>query len=34
MREHKRRALEPFPALWQLANRLLDDAVASGTLPP
>jgi len=34
MREYKRAALEPYPALWALAQRLLDDAVARGVLAP
>lgn len=33
MREHKRAAIEPYPELWALAQRLLDDAVARGVLP-
>lgn len=34
MRERKRPALEPYPELWALAQRLLDDAVARGALQP
>lgn len=34
MRDYKRAALEPYPALWALAQRLLDDAVRRGVLPP
>ncbi|MEQ9138662.1 MAG: HD domain-containing protein [Thalassobaculum sp.] len=34
MREHKRAALEPYPALWVLAQSLLDGAVARGVLAP
>lgn len=34
MRDYKRAALEPYPALWALAQRLLDDAVRRGGLPP
>ncbi len=32
MREYKRAALEAYPALWALAQRLLGDAVARGAL--
>lgn len=34
MREMKRPALEPFPELWRMAQRLLDVAVERGVLPP
>ncbi len=34
MREYKRAALEPYPELWALAGRLLDDAVQRGALRP
>lgn len=34
MRDIKRTALEPFPELWALAQRLLDDAVEQEMLPP
>ncbi|WP_051987480.1 HD domain-containing protein [Bosea sp. UNC402CLCol] len=34
MREIKRTALEPFPALWNFAESLLDKAVERGVLPP
>jgi len=34
MRDYKRAALEPYPELWALAERLLDDAVGRGALKP
>lgn len=34
MRERKRPALESYPELWALAQRLLDGAVARGVLAP
>ena len=34
MLEHKRAALESYPQLWSLAQRLLSEAVERGTLPP
>lgn len=34
MRDYKRAAIEPYPELWALAERLLDDAVARGALKP
>lgn len=34
MRAMKRPALEPFPELWRMAQRLLDAAVGRGALPP
>jgi putative hydrolase of HD superfamily len=33
MRQLKRPALEPFPALWAMSERLLDSAVARAALP-